>query len=278
MTLNEYLTAEGLTGEEIAAIVGNEKQSKAMTKALGLAEEGKAAKAQAAAEKQETAQFWEQKTVELQGSVQRLTAAERRAAQAEADAARVKAYNKSLADQGYDIPKEMYEGAPANPANPANPSNPANPGNYLTRDDFDKGSRKTGADLVSLTKVSNEYYHLKGEPYLAIDEDFAEAQRAGKPLTEYVRSKYKFDELKTARAQAADQKRIDEIVTEKLKTKEAELAAKYGSNPETRSPMPSKFDRLEKQANFKSDSWKSPEGRQANRNERLKRFENVQIN
>ena len=41
------------------------------------------------------------------------TAAERRAAEAEAEAARVKAYNKSLADAGYDVPKTMYEGVVA---------------------------------------------------------------------------------------------------------------------------------------------------------------------
>jgi hypothetical protein len=62
-----------------------------------------------------------------------------------------------------------------------------------------------------------------------------------------------------------------------MKTKEAELAAKYGSNPETRSPMPSKFDKLTKTEGFKSDSWKSPEGRDANRSARLKKFENVPI-
>ena len=276
MTLNEYLAAEGLSTEEIAAIVGNEKQAKAMTKALGLADEGRALKAQSAAEKQETAQFWEQKTKELEGSVQKLTAAERRAAQAEADAARVKAYNKSLADQGYDIPKEMYEGAPANPANPANPRSPEN-GQYLSREDFEKGSRKTGADLVSLTKLSNEYQYLYGKPYLSVDEDFAEAQRAGKPLTEYARQKHKFDD----RRQELDKKAAEEAYSTRfaadLAAEKAKWATANGSNPDTRAGMPSKFDSLSKQPNFKSDSWKSPEGRAANRAERLKRLENVPI-
>lgn len=276
MTLNEYLAAEGLSTEEIAAIVGNEKQAKAMTKALGLADEGRALKAQSAAEKQETAQFWEQKTKELEGSVQKLTAAERRAAQAEADAARVKAYNKSLADQGYDIPKEMYEGAPANPANPANPRSPEN-GQYLSREDFEKGSRKTGADLVSLTKLSNEYQYLYGKPYLSVDEDFAEAQRAGKPLTEYARQKHKFDD----RRQELDKKAAEEAYSTRyaadLAVEKAKWAEIHGSNPDTRAPMPSKFDSLVKDPTFKNDSWKSPEGRKANRDARLKKFENLPI-
>ena len=157
MTLNEYLAAEGLSTEEIAAIVGNEKQAKAMTKALGLADEGRALKAQSAAEKQETAQFWEQKTKELEGSVQKLTAAERRAAQAEADAARVKAYNKSLADQGYDIPKEMYEGAPAKPAEPgrsrAEPRKRSVPQSRRLREGQPQDRRRSGFTHQALQRV-----------------------------------------------------------------------------------------------------------------------------
>jgi hypothetical protein len=274
LTLNEYLAAEGLSTEEIAAIVGNEKQAKAMTKALGLADEGRALKAQSAAEKAETATFWEQKTKELEGSVQKLTKAEQRAAQAEADAARVKAYNKSLADQGYDIPKEMYEGAPANPANPANPRSPEN-GQYLSREDFEKGSRKTGADLVSLTKLSNEYRYLYGKEYLDIDADFAEAQRQGKPLTEFARQKHGFD----AKRQELEKKAAEDAYSTRyaadLAVEKAKWAETHGSNPDTRAPMPSKFDSLTKSPEFKSDSWKSPEGRKANRDARLKKFENT---
>jgi hypothetical protein len=267
MTLQEYLAAEGLSAEEIQAIVGNEKQANAMTKALGLADEGRNALTKAQAEKAETATFWEQKTQELQGSVNRLTAAERRAAAAEAEAARVKAYNKSLADAGYDVPKEMYDGTPAKPAEPK----------YLTQEDFDKGVRRTAPDLVSLTALSNEYYSLFGKPYVEVEQDYAEAQKSGKGLRDYARSKYNFDGKKNELAQAADQKRIDEIVSERMKTKEAELAAKYGSNGDRRTPMPSKFDRLTKSEGFKNDSWKSQEGRDANKADRLKKFENIKI-
>jgi hypothetical protein len=274
LTLNEYLAAEGLSPEEIAAIVGNEKQSKAMTKALGLAEEGKTLKAQAAAEKAETATFWEQKTQELQGSVQKLNATERRAAQAEAEAARVKAYNKSLADQGYDIPKEMYEGAPANPGAP--PKDPAS-GQFLSREDFEKGSRKTGADLVSLTKLSNEYSYLKGEPYLSVDQDYEEARAAGKPLTEYARAKYKFDDLRAAKATAKSEADYKTRYEADLATEKAKWQLANGSNDGTRAPMPTKFDRMIKDGGVKSDSWKSPEGREANRRERLKKFENLSV-
>lgn len=265
MDIKAYLAEQGLSEEEITALVGNDKYAKAMSSALS---KGEADLASAAAQKAETATFWEQKTQELQGSVNKLTATERRAAAAEAEAARVKAYNKSLADAGYDVPKEMYEGS-----GPAKTEAPK----YMTQEDFNKASRATAPDLVSLTALSNEYRQLFGNDYVSIEDDYKAAQQAGKGLREYARSKYNFEGKKNELAQAADQKRIDDIVSERMKTKEAELAAKYGSNGELRTPMPSKFDKLTSREGFKSDSWKSQEGREANKADRLKRFENIKI-
>lgn len=265
-----YLTELGYSNDDIAAMLADDKQAKLIAATAKTYGEAKTLRQQAEAEKAETASFWEQKTQELQGSVQRLTAAEKRAAQAEAAAAQRTAYLKSLKDQGYDVPDEYIGGASANP----NPEPPK----YLTREDFEKGVRATAPDLVSLTALSNEYRSLFGNDYVAIEDDFKAAQAAGKPLREYARSKYNFEGKRTELAAAADQKRIDEIVAERMKTREAELAAKYGSNPELRSPLPSKFDRLSKSEGFKNDSWKSQEGRDANRQSRLKRFENISIN
>lgn len=269
MTLQEYLVAEGLSQEEIAAVVGNEKQSKAMTKALGLAEEGRTLKQQAEAEKAETATYWEEQTTKLQGSVGRLTAAEKLAASASAESARTKAYLKSLADQGYDVPKEMYDGVTAH-----TPEAPK----YITREDMEKGMRATAPDLVSLTALSNEYRSLFGNDYVSIEEDYRAAQQAGKPLRDFARSKYNFEGKRTEIAAAADQKRIDGIVAEKQKEWEAKNALSNGSNSNTSRPMPSKFDKLTKGEGFKNDSWKSPEGRDSNRADRLKKFENISIN
>ena len=142
------------------------------------------------------------------------------------------------------------------------------PGPSFTEAGMPFGQPITSEMLSKLDATGWELYH--------VDEDFAEAQKLGRPLTEYARSKHKFAE-KQAELTAADQKRINELVEEKYKVREAELAAKYGSNPDTRSPMPSKFDRVIKEAGVKGDSWKSPEGREANRRERLKKFENLSV-
>ena len=274
MTLQEYLAAEGLSSEEISAIVGNEKQAKAMTKALGLADEGRQALTKAQTERQETEEYWAQQTEKLQGSVNRLTAAEKKAAEASADAARYGAYLKSLKDQGYEVPDALLA---ANPAAAADPARNPGTGQYVTQEDFKRGVSGVAPDLVSLTALSNEYYDLFGAPYVAVESDFAEARKAGKSLREYARAKYGFDakrtEKQTAASEAAYQKRYaDDIAKEKAK-----WATEHGSNPDTAAPLPSKFARLESAEGVKQESWKSTAGRAANRAARLEKFKNLPV-
>lgn len=265
MTIEQFLAEQGLTPDEVQAVTGNQKQAAAMSKALAKFDEGASALQRAEVEKAETAQYWYDQTQEQQGTAQRLTAAERRAATAESESARVKAYNKSLADMGFDVPKEMYEGQ----------SEPVKQDKqYVTREDMHEMARSTAPDLVSLINLSNEYSDLYGSPYLKAEEDFAEAQRNGKPFREYTRNKYGFEAKRNEKSQKAEQERIDTIVGERMKVKETELAAKYGSNSNLSVPMPSKFDKLKDSPGFKMDAWKTVEGRKSNRADRLKRFEN----
>lgn len=267
MTIQEFLAEQGLTAEESAAIMGSPAQLKAMNAALKRYDDGHAAQSAADAEKAETATFWEQKTQELQGSVNRLTAAERRAAEAEGVAAQRTAYLKSLKDQGYDVPDTML-----------GTSHVAEPPKPITREEMEQGFRKTAPDLVTLISLSNEYQDLVGSPYLSAEQDFAEAQKAGRPMRDLVRTKYSFDAKRQEKSAKADQERIDKIVNERVEAERAKIVAANGSNGELRSPMPSKFDKLTKAPGFKSDSWKTPEGRKQNHDDRMKKFENVAIN
>ena len=269
MTIQEFLTDQGLTPEEIAAVVGNEKQSKALSAALSKFDEGSAKLAAAQDEEKKTAKFWADKVQELDAIDGRMTATERRAVKAEAVAASRTAYLKTLKDQGYDVPDEMITGASAAAS--------AEPPKSLTREEITAMLRGTAPDLVTLVGLQAEYQDLLGTPYVGIDQDFAEAQKEGKPLREFVRNKYSFDAKRAEKQQKAESERIEKLVAERMKPKEEELAAKYGTNPNLSTPMPSKFDKLEKQPGFKSDSWKSAEGRKANRDARVKRFENVSL-
>ena len=275
MDIKVYLAEQGLTPEEITALVGNEKAAKAMTAALSKFEEGTALATRSAAEletaraeKEEAETFWKEKVQPALSSV------DRKVASANSEAARYKTYLQSLKDQGYDVPDELLA-APASPANP-NP-NPANP-DYMTREEFRKAAAGTAPDLVTLISLSNEYQDLYGKPYIEADSDFAEAVKAKKPMRDFVRDKYKFSDKRKERDAAAEQTRIDTLVAAQLATKEAALVAKYGSNPNLSSPMASRNDKVQKIAEARNDSFKSSAGREAAKKDRLARWENVPVN
>lgn len=281
MTIEEFLAQQGLSAEEVAAIVGNEKQSKAMSAALAKFDEGASALARAEAEKNETAKFWEDKTQELESVRQKIEEKDARIADAAADQAQMAAQYVSLAEQGYHVHPEILEKSKRIlgqvPSGSTGKQSSNGNGNYLTREEAMKMARGTAPDLVSLTALSNEYYDLFGSPYVAVEQDFAEAQKAGKSLRDFARSKYNFDGKRQEKAQAKAEADYQKRYTEDLAKEKAKWAETHGSNPETRAPLPSKFDRLQKQEGFKNDSWKSQDGREANRAARLKRFENVSI-
>ena len=275
MDIKVYLAEQGLTPEEITALVGNEKAAKAMTAALSKFEEGTAMATRSAAEletaraeKEEAETFWKEKVQPALSSV------DRKVASANSEAARYKTYLQSLKDQGYDVPDELLA-APASPANP-NP-NPANP-DYMTREEFRKAAAGTAPDLVTLMSLSNEYQDLYGKPYIEAESDFAEAVKAKKPMRDFVRDKYKFSDKRKERDAAAEQTRIDTLVAAQLATKEAALVAKYGSNPNLSSPMASRNDKVQKIAEARNDSFKSSAGREAAKKDRLARWENVPVN
>jgi hypothetical protein len=272
MDIRTYLAEQGLTAEEIAAVVGNEKTTKAMTAALAKYDEGLSlsTKAQtdleaANAAKTEAENFWEQKVTPA------LAGVDKKVATAASEAARYKAYLQSLKDQGYDVPADLLT-APVNP----NPNPNPNPATGFTREDFNKEMHGTGLTLVTLMSMSNEYQDLYGSPYTAGEQDFAEAQQARKPFRDFVKTKYKFDDKRKEKAAAADQARIDKIVTEKVAAEKQKLVEQYGANPETRAPLASKFDKIEKIAERK-DAWKSSKGREEDRKNRLAKFENITL-
>jgi hypothetical protein len=273
--IRAYLAEQGLTTEEIAAIVGNEKTVKAMSAALAKYDEGLSLASKATtdleaanAAKVEAEEFWEKKVTPA------LSGVDRKVATANSEAARYKAYLQSLKDQGYDVPADLLT-APVNPNPNPNP-NPTPSG--FTREDFNKEMQGTGLTLVTLMSLSNEYQDLYGAPYTAGEQDFVEAQTAKKPFREFVKAKYKFDDKKREKQAAADQARLDKYAAEKVTAAQAEWAKTHGTNPETRAPLASKFDKIEKtrEASGK-DAWKTNAGREEARKNRLSRFENVTL-
>jgi hypothetical protein len=266
MDVKAYLAEQGLTAEEITALVGNEKAAKALTAALSKYDEGvtlsstaKADLEKAEAAKTEAEKFWEEKVTPA------LSGVDKKVATANSESARYKAYLQTLADQGYDVPKDLLTAVTTEPPKPS----------YMSREDFAKEMQGTGETLVTLMALSNQYQDLYGTPYLTAEEDFVEAKQARKPFRDHVKSKYKFDDKRKEKAEAADKARIAKIVAEQVATEKAKLVEQYGHNPETRAPLASKFDKIEKSREGAKDSWKTREGRAEARKSRLAKFENV---
>ena len=183
MTIQEFLAEDGLTEEQIAAIVGDPVQSKLMTRALARFEEGNTSLTAAQREKAEAAEFWETKVTPALASV------DKRVATSSAEAARYKAYLQSLKDGGYDVPDELLKAAPV-----------VETPKYMTQADLDAVGKNTGPSLIAINQVSNEYQDLYGAPYLSGEADFAEAQKQHKPWTSYVREKYAFQTKREERS------------------------------------------------------------------------------
>jgi hypothetical protein len=261
--LNTFLTENGMTAEEIAGLT--EKQKAVLATALGKYDEGTSAQAKAAEQLTEAQKFWDEKVTPA------LSGVDKRVATAEAERARYAAYLKSLKDQGYDVPDDLVA-APKPPEN-RDPET----GKFVTPEAMQKEFRSVAPTMVSLVSLSNEYQDLYGTPYVNGDADWQEAQNARKPFREFVREKYSFAAKTAERNSKREQERIDAKVAEQLKAKEAELVAKYGSNGELRSPMPSMHDRLNKSHEGNRDSWKSDAGRREARKDRRERFANLTL-
>lgn len=277
MTIQDFLTQQGLSAEEITAITGNPAQAKAMTAALEQFERGQSAVAAAAAQQKDTETYWASKTTDLATIETKQKELRDRAAAAEARLAARTGWLQSLKTQGYDIPDEVIgAGAPVTPVGvtPVDPPRTDN-GQFMTRDEWDKRARSIAPDLVTLTALSNEYQYLNGKPYTDINADFAEASKQGKPLTDYVRAKYDFQGKHAAKEQAASEASYQERYAKDLAAERSKWAQEHGPNPNTRVPLPSSFDKLAQQPGFDSKSWSNAETRKANRAARLEKFSNA---
>jgi hypothetical protein len=279
MDITQFLTQQGLTAEEVAAITGSPAQSKAMSAALERYEQGQAALTTAQNSQKETEAYWASKTTDLAKIEETQKALRDKAASAEARLAARQAWLQNLKTQGYDIPDEVLgAGAPVNPVGVTPTETPrTDNGQFMTRDEWDKRARTIAPDLVTLTALSNEYQYLNGKPYTDINADFAEAAKQGKPLTEYVRAKYDFAGKHAAMEKEASEKAYRERYEKDLAAEKAKWAEQHGPNPNTRVPLSSNFDKLVSQPGFDSKSWANADARKANREARLEKFKNVPL-
>lgn len=276
MDAKQFLLEQGYSEADATTIAADEKMSRAITGAISRWTEADTARSEADRLRKEADESTRRQNEFWTGeAVPALTKAESRVATAEAERSRLQSYLQSLKNQGYDVPAEYLSaaagggsgGAPPPPKTDTTPP-------YVTRDEL-TGQFVSAADSLTLIQdLNNEYHSLFGAFPTSLNADFKEAQNARRPLRDYVRDKYKFADKRQEMENKKLQDTIDAKVAEKVAAREKELAAKYGSNPDLRVQIPSKFDAVKTGDN--KDSWKTAAGRDKAKRDRLDRFSNIQ--
>ena len=136
------------------------------------------------------------------------------------------AYLKSLKDQGFTVPDDLVA-APPPAARAVVPGSPAEGANRDVR---------ILADVTAqFLDANNEHIRLYGQPIP--ESSFAlmeEANRARKPVGQYISEKFKFRDKQSANEAAAFNKRVEDAVNAKLETEKQKRAELESSNPNLR--------------------------------------------
>lgn len=276
MDAKSFLMEQGYSEADATTIAADEKMTKAITGAIARWTEADTARNEADRLRKEADEATKRQNEFWTGeAVPALTKAESRVATAEAERSRLQSYLQSLKNQGYDVPAEYLSAAGAASGNGNAPQpKPDSTPPYVTRDEL-SGQFVSAADSLTLIQdLNNEYHSLFGSFPTSLNSDFKEAQAARRPLRDYVRDKYKFADKRQEIENKKVEDRITAQVNEKVAAREKELAAKYGSNPDLRVQIPSKFDSVKTSEN--KDSWKTAAGRDKAKRDRLERFANIQ--
>ena len=137
----------------------------------------------------------------------------------------------------------------------------------LTEDDAVSFAKQQATAMAMFFDVDKEYSSLTGKSLLDYEGQdgsrgmtalLAESQSSrAKNLREFAQNKFKFQELRQAKAAEAQKLRDDAIRKEAADATRAEMAAQYG-NPNLRTPMPSRSSFIGKPADGKKP-WEMTE-------------------
>jgi hypothetical protein len=268
MTVKEYLTEQGVSEADQTTYLTNPALVKSIEGAIKLRDEGTSAKTaaetlrQEAAEKEaNTRKWWEN---EAQPTILKN---DTDTASARAEAARLREHLKALKEKGYDIPDAYFTATPPTTPPPVTP--PANT----------RSAQDTAYDyalgVTNLFDLANEYQVLYGAPLPNAAGLLGEAKAAGRSLTDYVTNKFNFATKRSER-EAAEKKKSEDAIRADERTKVlADEAKKH--NPNTAPAIASKAAAVTERHKEGTDSWKTREGRNGMKAERLDRFKDVKF-
>jgi hypothetical protein len=259
MDIRAILKARGLSDENIETLATNPAYSGILEGFVQEAEEGKTAMLKAQ-EIENNLKTWNQNEV-----IPYVRKADEKVAVVQGKLAAQSAYLKTMKDQGYEIPDALLEAGPA-------PNPVVTPASSNTRDYSEDimMSAKANMALISMSErardllghgldVENEY------------EDFQKNKRPQENLRGYITRKYDLDTLSAKREADKKTKYEEGLREEGKKAAMAEFQQKHGSNPETVTPRPTKFDRIVTDDSRKL-SWQTAQGREQATRNRLDKY------
>jgi len=257
--IRAILKARGLSDENIETLATNPAYSGILEGFVQEAEEGKTAMLKAQ-EIENNLKTWNQNEV-----IPYVRKADERVAAAEAKAASQAAYLKTMKDQGYEVPDSFLESAPVESA----------PVAQATTRDYSEDIMMSAKANMALISMSERARDLLGHG-LDVEneyEDFQKNKRPQENLRGYITRKYDLDTLSAKREADKKTKYEEGLREEGKKAAMAEFQQKHGSNPETVTPRPTKFDRIVTD-DTRKQLWQTAQGREQATRNRLDKYVN----
>lgn len=255
MTLTEFITSTGVSAEDAATFAADAKMSKIFEASMKQYEAGITAKADADKQRGELDKWWKD---EAQPA---LLNADSGGAQAKADAARYRTYLEDMKAKGYPVDDEWL-GKPKEEKKPV-----SEPTNNFNPQEFAIGQAEA---MTMLYDLGTEYQDLYGSPLPNAHGLLQEAKAARSNLRDHVRAKFNFDGKRSERAEAKITERINAAVKER-ETQLAAEAAKH-NNPLLAPAVTSRAAAIVEAAGDNKDSWKTKQGRNEAKRDRLEQF------
>lgn len=268
MNVRDYLIQLGYEEADATTFASDPKMSKAFEAAARQYEEGQSAKSaaeqalnQVNQQKTELDKWWKETAQPA------ILSADTGTASARADAARYKAYIKSLKDQQYPVPDEWLKDDVQMTTPPV--TNPAPTNNF----DPKEFAYAQADAMTMLHDLDVEYQELYGARMPNAHGLLQEAKASNRSLRDLVSSKFNFEGKRQERNEAKIQERINAAVRDR----EAALEAKYAerSNPMLAPAVTSRAAAVVESMGDSKDSWKTKQGRTEAKKDRLLQFRNI---
>lgn len=254
MTLAEFIQSTGVSAEDANTFASDAKMSKIFEASQRQYEAGVSAKADADKATADLNKWWKD---EAQPAI---LSADNGGAQSKADAARYRTYLEDMKAKGYPVNDEWLGVAPKTDPAPA-------PANNFNPQEFAMGQAEA---MTMLYDLGTEYAELYGSPLPNAHGLLQEAKAARSNLRDHVRSKFNFDGKRQERSEF----KITERINAAVKERETQLAAEAAkrNNPLLAPAVISKAASVVEAQGDNKDSWKTKQGRNEAKRDRLEQF------